>query len=86
MYRPGTANRAADALSRHSAPTAVCSYISTLVPAWLSAVLASYTTDLVAQNILSKLALDPAAVPQYSLHSGILRYRNKIWIGNDPTL
>lgn len=48
--------------------------------------MASYTNDPATQSILSRLAMDPEAVPHYSLHSGILRCRNKIWIGNDPIL
>lgn len=86
VYRPGTDNRVADALSRHPAPSGVCSVVSTLVPSWSAAVLASYTSDPVATALVSKLALDPAAVPHYTLHLGMLRYRNRIWIGHDPAL
>jgi hypothetical protein len=72
IYRPGSSNRAADALSRHPAPPAVCVAVSTLVPSWISAVQASYTEDSTAKEMLSKLALDPSAIPHFSLHSGLL--------------
>lgn len=72
IYRPGSSNRAADALSRHPAPPAVCAAVSTLVPSWISAVQASYTEDSTAKEMLSKLALDPSAIPHFSLHSGLL--------------
>lgn len=72
----GVNNHAADALSRCPAPEASCAAITTSVPNWLTMVTSSF-----AQDLLSKLALDPAAVPNYTLQSGILRYRNRIWIG-----
>lgn len=78
VYRLGSDNRAADALSRHPAPTAVCASVSMLVPSWVSAVLSSYTNDPVAQDLLTRLSLDPSAVPNYSLTSGLLGYRNRV--------
>jgi len=39
-----------------------------------------------AQELLSKLALDPSSVPHYTLQSGLLRYRSRICIGADPRL
>lgn len=48
--------------------------------------LASYRNDSFVTGILSKLALDPDAVPHYSVHSGWLRYCSRIWIGDDPVL
>lgn len=83
VYHKGIDNRAADALSRCPAPEASCAAITTMVPSWLTLVTSSYDGDSFAQDLLSKLALDPDAVPNYTLKSGILRYRNRIWIGTD---
>lgn len=49
VYRKGSDNRAADALSRHPAPPAMCAAITSLVPSWLSADSSSYDSDPVAQ-------------------------------------
>jgi hypothetical protein len=81
VYRKGADNRAADALSRFPAPDARCAAITSLVPNWLTLVTSSYEGDNFAQDLLAKLALDPSAVPNYTLHAGVLRYRNCIWIG-----
>jgi hypothetical protein len=32
------------------------------------------------------LAVDAAAVPHYSWHDGLLRYKNRIWVGSDIPL
>jgi hypothetical protein len=86
VYRPGADNRVADALSRHPSPFAICDVVTSLVPSWISAVLASYRNDSFVTSLLSKLALDPEVVPNYSVQSGLLRYRSCIWVGDDPTL
>jgi hypothetical protein len=67
VYHPGTTNRVVDALSRHLEPPATCVTISTLVPTWSSAVQASYRDDAHATKLLSKLALDSAAIPHFTL-------------------
>lgn len=86
IYRPGSDNRAADAMSHHPAPPAVCAAISEVSPTWVQAVLSSYRTDASAGNLLSKLALDANAVPHFSLQSSLLRYRNRVWVGADKQL
>ena len=53
VYRPGTDNRAADALSRHPDPPAVCLAVSSMVPNWVQAVITSYAQDPSAQEIIS---------------------------------
>lgn len=86
VYRSGTSNNAADALSHHPNPPAICNAVTSLVPNWIQAVIASYNQDTVAQDLLSKLALDSAAVPNFTMQSGLLRYRSHIWIGADISL
>jgi transposase InsO family protein len=39
-----------------------------------------------ASTIIAKLAIDAKAVPSYSWHNGILRYKNRIWVGQSPAL
>jgi hypothetical protein len=78
MYRSGSNNRAADALSRHPSPLAVCAAVTSLVPSWVSVVIASYQDDTFATPMLTKLALDPEAIPHYSLQSSLLRYNGHV--------
>ncbi|WVZ49084.1 hypothetical protein U9M48_000465 [Paspalum notatum var. saurae] len=44
-------------------------------------VLASYSNDADAQSKLAQLAIDPLAVPHFSLHNGLLKYKTRIWWG-----
>jgi len=37
-----------------------------------------------ATTLLTKLAVDPAAIPHYTLQSGLLCYNGRVWIGDDP--
>jgi hypothetical protein len=76
----------ADALSRHPNPPAVCATVSSLVPFWLSSVVASYRDDPAAKTLITKLSVHPTAVSQYSLQPGVLRYHNRIWVGADKDL
>ena len=86
VYRSGSDNRVADALSRHPSPLAVCASVCSLVPSWILGVLASYRQDSFATSLLTKLSVDSMAVPHYSLQSGLLRYKGRVWIGDDPAL
>ena len=85
VYKPGSTNRAADALSRRTTTPQLMA-ISTCTPQWLEAVVNSYAKDPVAADLITKLSLHPAAVPNYTLSAGVLRYKNRIWIGADKNL
>lgn len=60
--------------------------ISSVVPQWCSEVAAAYTYDPQAQAYIAQLALDPNSVPHFSLQQGLLRYKNKIWLGNNKLM
>lgn len=84
VYRKGVGNRAADALSRQ--PTDLCAAVSVVQPQWLQTVADSYAHDSHAQSIIAKLLLDDQAVPHFSFRDGLLRYKSRIWVGNDAAL
>jgi hypothetical protein len=86
VYKKGTENRVADALSRRSQQIAYLHSIFVVQPQWLLAVQNSYSTNLVAKELLTKLALAHGSVPHFTLLNGILRYKSKVWIGQDPSL
>lgn len=86
IYKPGSSNKAADALSCHAAPDSVCAALSVVTPQWIREVVEGYAADPVSQALLARLSIDPQAVPRFSLKDGILRLNNRIWIGANPTL
>lgn len=73
VYKRGSDNRVADALSRKSSHEAECSSISTCAPQWLTEVVQGYQVDEHALSMISKLAIDSSAVPNFSLQQNILR-------------
>lgn len=84
-YKKGKDNTAADALSRFSHVTALQS-ISELQPKWLHEVMNSYVTHKQAQDLLSQLAVHSPNEQGFSLHKGIIRQGQQIWIGNNSGL
>lgn len=81
VYKPGTSNMAADALSRHPAPPVHLNAISYSTPEWLSEVVAGYDSDPSSAKLLQELAVSPSSHPPFTLANGVLRYRGRIWIG-----
>ncbi|WVZ69878.1 LOW QUALITY PROTEIN: hypothetical protein U9M48_018599 [Paspalum notatum var. saurae] len=79
VYKKGIENGVADALSRRAHIPAVCNALSVASPVWLQSVLQSYTNDADAQSKLARLAIDSEAVPHFSLHNGLLKYKSRIW-------
>jgi hypothetical protein len=49
-------------------------------------VVASYETESHALQLIAKLVVDPTAVQHFSFHDGLLRYRQRVWIGNNLEL
>ncbi|WVZ95473.1 hypothetical protein U9M48_041234 [Paspalum notatum var. saurae] len=86
IYKKGVDNRVADALSRHSFSAPECVAISVCEPQWITEITTSYVHDPHCSQLLTKLALNPAADPNFTLVNGVLRYKNRIWIGHVPEL
>jgi len=84
VYKKGVDNGAADALSR--VPVAQCAAMSVCQPAWLLEVLQSYDSDPVTQELLAKLSDTSVSTPNYTLQDGLIRYKGRIWVGNDAAL
>jgi hypothetical protein len=85
VYKQGASNRVADALSRRSSVEQVLA-VSTCVPQWLDQVVASYTNDPQDTVLISQLSVNPDAIPHYTLVNGVLRFKNRIWLGKDKHL
>lgn len=85
-YKRGAENSAAGALSRRSHDAQHLLSLSVASPKWIAEGVQSYTKDNYASSLISTFSVDPKAVPNFTLSNGILRFKNKIWIGADPSL
>jgi hypothetical protein len=85
VYRKSKENFAADALSIMN-HLFVLQAVSVAQPVWLQEVLNSYTTDSTAQEILTRLAVNNLDQEGFSLDNGLIRYKDKVWIGNNSAL
>jgi hypothetical protein len=55
-------------------------------PLWLQEVINSYATDKCAQDLLQQLALSSPNSQDYSLHQGIIRLGQQIWVGENSAV
>jgi len=80
-YKKGTTNSIADALSRAPHPAADLNALTVAQPLWLQDLQLSYDNNVVAQKMLSSLALqNPSG--NFSLQNGIIKYKGLIWLGH----
>lgn len=66
-YKKGTDNTATDALSRRAHNGHQLLSLSVVSPKWIADVIQSYKQDSYASDLISKLAVDPQAVPNFFL-------------------
>jgi len=80
-YKKGLENKAADALSRQPADTSLLAvFVST--PRWLEIIIDGYQQDPSTQQLLTELALTGTNDKGFSLKGGIIKYKNRIWLGH----
>lgn len=84
-YKKGRENKVADALSTATHTTEVMA-ISQVIPAWIEQVIASYEQDIKCLQLITQLNIDSMAVQNFSLQNGIIRYKNKLYIGSTGQL
>ncbi|XP_026399861.1 uncharacterized protein LOC113295752 [Papaver somniferum] len=72
-YKKGSENKVADALSRRPHMPASCNSISLSQPVWAQEVIASYTADPKAQEVITQLSITPHTTTPFSYTNG----RNK---------
>lgn len=85
VYKQGKENVVADALSRVGHLSALQA-MSTVKPIWIQEVTNSYVTDPQAHDLLARLAVSSPDQQGFSLHQGIIRLNNRIWVGNNSAL
>lgn len=87
VYRKGSANSAADALSRKDlGDSAQILAVSSCSPSWLQEVIQGYEQDKFSSQLLAELSLNPKAREHYTLQQGLIRYKGRIWVGNNTDL
>jgi hypothetical protein len=80
MYKKGSENRVADALSRRPHPDMESFAMSRAQPAWIMAILDAYQQDSTAKQLLQRLAISGGSEDRFSLKDGIIRKNNRIWL------
>lgn len=75
VYKLGSSNLAADALSRHPEPPSQVAAISYSSPTWLTEVADGYQADPFSKRLLQELSVAPQSHPPYTLQDGLLRYK-----------
>ncbi|KAJ4810364.1 polyprotein [Rhynchospora pubera] len=85
-YKRGCENKVADALSRREESPSLMEQqllaVSELVPVWVEEVKQSYDNDTWSQDIITRLNEGTADNANYTLQNGLLRYKNRICVGN----
>jgi len=82
MYKQGVTNVAADALSRYPTTDTVFA-VSETTPVWLDRLVAGYSEDSQASQLLQELVLSNGTTNNYSLHNGVIKYKGRICVGNN---
>lgn len=86
VYKPGTSNRVADALSQKTFHDSSCVALSVVAPKWIQEVTDWYSRDPVSLEMIAKLSIDSQAVSRFSMRDGVLHLCNRIWIGSNIPL
>jgi hypothetical protein len=86
VYRKGSENIAADALSRHPQPSSSLYAISSVQATWLHDIIAGYQSDTVVQDKLSQLSIHSDSSSAYTLRDGVIRHRGRIWLGTNKQM
>jgi hypothetical protein len=82
QYKKGAANAAADALSRIPKGNELLA-ISMATPVWVQRLQQGYDDDSEARQLLSQLSLCAGNDKGYTLVDGIIKHKDRIWVGNN---
>lgn len=86
-YRKVSTNSAVDALSRKdNLGDEQAMAISSGVPMWIQEVVQGYDKDEFSSQLLTELAVQPTTREHFSLQNGLLRYKGRVWVGDNSEL
>ncbi|CAH9094973.1 unnamed protein product [Cuscuta epithymum] len=84
-YKKGPENKVADALSRRNQQddkvAENCYVISVVKPIWQEELIQSYVGDVEAEEASLQLVTTPYNMSYFSYHDGVLRHKNKLYVG-----
>ena len=86
IYKKGCDNSAADSLSYRAHPEETCCAVYVITPQWLDEIISGYQQDSHATVLLAKLATSPDVVPNFTIDKELLKFKQRIWVGNNPVL
>ena len=81
QYKKGITNAAADALSRCASNEVLA--VSECVPSWLHKLTESYSEYPEDKELLKELAVNTNNEKGYSLQDGVIKYKDRIWVGHN---
>ncbi|PHT53462.1 hypothetical protein CQW23_07924 [Capsicum baccatum] len=86
IYRKRAKNKVADAFSRIPEEQGEVHDMTRVKPEWIGEVEKSYEGDDCVQELLTTLPVYPNKYQDYTLQSGVLRYKGKVYIGKTTAL
>jgi transposase InsO family protein/ribosomal protein L21E len=84
QYKKGITNAAADALSRRQHTSEVLA-ISAVEPTWIQNLISGYDEDPATKKLWAELSLTATNDKGYSLEQGVIRFKGRVWVGNNKT-
>lgn len=60
--------------------------VSSCSPVWLQEVSDGYLQDVFSAQLLTDLTLNAESRPNFSLCNGVLRFKGRVWIDNNPSV
>lgn len=84
-YKEGSDNTPTDARSRANTSEFLHG-ISSCQPVWLKDVVSSYNGNPQAQRLLEQLAIRDDPKGRFKLQQGLIRFRNRIWLGGSTAM
>jgi hypothetical protein len=82
QYKKGSANVAADALSRCPVSTEVAA-VSECVPLWIQKLKEGYEDNSEDKQLLTELSISGQNDKGFVLTNGVIRYKGHVWVGNN---
>jgi hypothetical protein len=83
--KKGSDDKVVDALSRIAQAISIQG-TSTVVKVWIQEVINSYVVDDTTHRLLQELAVVSPNDKGYSLSEGLIKYKKKIWVGENSAL